>query len=81
MKDKDDVTTQYTGKSRHAAITQAKGPRFSFDTQEGMHVSLGERGADPPSEEEREIIAEMYTGPEGIGGFSWTECVRENHGL
>ena len=72
LKDGNEVTTQYTGKSRHTSISQAKGPKFAFDPIAGMHVSVDPNGPESATEDDREVVREMFAGV--IGGLNWTEC-------
>ena len=42
-KDSDETTVIYSTKNRRAGIPKAKGPRFKFDPEAGMHVTVESR--------------------------------------
>lgn len=75
VKDEDDITTQSTGKSRHATISEHIGPRFAFDATLGMHVSVTEPKGPRPSHNDIEFVDELFRGPEAVGGFTWKAII------
>jgi hypothetical protein len=72
VKDADDITTQFSGKCRHASIPESKGFRFAYDPEKGMHLSVGPRGEEPPSEDERCTVRDVFDLPEAVGGLRYS---------
>ena len=74
-KDEDGITTQSTGKSRHASISENAGPRFAFDASQGMHISVTEPRGPRPSHNDIAFVDELFAGPEAVGGFTWRAII------
>ncbi len=76
VKDKEDVTTQFSGKCRHASIPESKGIRFAYNAEKGMHMSAGPKGEKPATEEEREIVEIIFNHPDALGGLNYVDLRR-----
>jgi hypothetical protein len=69
----------FTEKARHASIPKDRGPRFHWDDEEMMHVSIAGTGADTRASEKHadleELAAAVYQHvPVGIG-MSWVDLL------
>jgi hypothetical protein len=55
----DEICTVYAEKNRHAPITKKHGPRFAWDGERGMHVSVESR-ADAKEDLELEQLTNLF---------------------
>lgn len=72
-KEKDGTCTIYSEKSRHCNIPREHGVRFGWNAGAEMHTTVAP-GDEPPSEEDCEVVAEMFNCPEAAGGLLWSQC-------
>jgi hypothetical protein len=72
-KDKEEITTQSTVKSRHAAIPESRGPRFTFDSDTGHHISVEAEATKKPlaSQGDRTFVSEIFANT--LGGLTWEQ--------
>lgn len=64
VKDQNGVTTIYTACARHAPIFEKDGPRFSWDSQDGMHLTsmvVSSPRGDAKREKLRELAEEIFS--------------------
>lgn len=74
-KDGDEVTTIYSTKQRRAPIPKSTGPRFKYDTEAGMHVSLESR-RDERNKQETEALSELAEEVfDGRSGMNYSEII------
>ena len=75
VRDKNDITNQYTSKSRHASIPEDKGIRFAFDPQAGMHLTVQIAAKGAASAEDWESAQEIMGDPGAVGGVRHTDLI------
>lgn len=56
-KDADETTVIYSTKNRRAGIPKNLGPRFAFNTEAGMHVTIGSRQSAKDQEKRETLLA------------------------
>jgi hypothetical protein len=72
VKDSDNVSTVFGEKCRTASIPQHSGPRFAWNDEAGMHISVEPAGvakAEMAREKTRAEIDEIFDCPGALGGL------------
>ena len=78
-KDKDEVTTVWSERSRHASIPKGKGITFKWSDEHGMHRSCAPSSTvkeNAKLEEMRDLAAEIFDCEEAVGGLSHTATLK-----
>jgi hypothetical protein len=73
LKDTDGVTTIYSEKCRRANIPQHSGPRFQWEDEAQMHISVASKGhekAEKAKKKDESDLAEIFESPEALGGMA-----------
>jgi hypothetical protein len=72
IKDSDGISTLFGEKCRRASIPQHTGPRFAWDDEAGMHLSVEPAGvakAEMAKEKIQSDLSEIFDCPEALGGL------------
>ena len=75
IKDSDGISTLFGEKCRRASIPQHSGPRFAWDDEAGMHLSVEPSGiakAEMAREKDQAVLNDIYNCPAALGGLPWT---------
>lgn len=74
IKDAEGVSTLFGEKCRRASIPQHSGPRFAWDDEAGMHISVEPARvakAEMAREKDRAELEEIFDCPGALGGLPW----------
>lgn len=78
VKDSKGVSTIYSDRCRHASIPKDCGPRFTWDNEAGMHVTVHTEAkadkADEKRKTEQPAVEAVFTG--AVGSVPWSELKR-----
>jgi hypothetical protein len=72
IKDSEGISTLFGEKCRRASIPQHSGPRFAWDDEAGMHLSVEPAGiakAEMAKEKDQADIEEIFDCPDALGGL------------
>ena len=75
-KDADGITAVFTANSRHASISKEQGPRFAWNDEEAMHVSVQTTAAtktDAKRERLEELARQIFASVPDAVGLTWTQ--------
>lgn len=75
-KDGEAITTAFTERARHAHVAKDRGPRFAWNDEAAMHLSVQTTTAtktDAKRERLTELAKQIFTGTPEAVGLSWTQ--------
>lgn len=75
-KDADGITTVFTANSRHASISKEHGPRFAWDDEAAMHITVESAVTTKDSarrEELRDVAVEVFRDTPSTVGLTWEQ--------
>jgi hypothetical protein len=75
-KDADGITTVFTANSRHASISKEQGPRFAWNDEAAMHLTVDAVSTVKDSarrEELRDVAVEVFRDTPSTVGLTWEQ--------
>ena len=75
-KDADGITTVFTANSRHASISKEQGPRFAWNDEAAMHLTVDAVSTVKDSarrEELRDVAVEVFRDTPATVGLTWEQ--------
>lgn len=77
LEKEDGITTVWSDKNRRAPILKSKGPRFAWNDQAGMHLSVAsvEAGQDAAKKEKLRVLARDVFETSGRPSICWNDAL------
>ena len=75
-KDADGITTVFTANSRHASISKERGPRFAWNDEAAMHLTVEAAATTKDSarrEELRDVAVQVFRDTPATVGLTWEQ--------